>query len=116
MSPPAPAARQPADASASWNSTYLHARREAVFIFLVWLAALAWTIPYCYGTGYQTVDDPSATPLVWGMPTWVFGGIVCPWLVANVVTIVFCLGYFKLDPLEEDAEVSSAQAARQEGA
>ena len=31
---------------------FLHARREAIVIFLVWFIAMLWAVPYCYFTGY----------------------------------------------------------------
>ena len=98
-----------------WDPTYLHARREAIAIFIVWLAALAWTVPYSYATGYPSPGQPLETPLVWGMPAWVVGGVVGPWIIANVVTIVFCLGYFRLDPLGEDDQQADANPAAGEG-
>ena len=76
---------------------FLHARREAIIIFLVWVAALLWAVPYCYLTGYHV--EPDQLRLIYGIPSWVFGGIVMPWLVADVFTIVFCLRYMKDDDL-----------------
>ncbi len=112
MSSTSPSDRPPTP----WDATYWHARREAVAIFIVWLAALAWTVPYCYATGYASPGQASETPLVWGMPAWVFWGIVCPWLIANVVTIIFCVGFFRVDPLgEDDHQVGEHPAADQEG-
>ena len=31
-----------------WDPVFLHSRREALVIFAVWLAALAWAVPFCY--------------------------------------------------------------------
>ncbi len=31
------------------------ARREAVVVFLTWLAAMSYTVTYCYLNGYATV-------------------------------------------------------------
>tara|TARA_Y100001960_G_C14721513_1_gene852648 strand:- start:62 stop:715 length:654 start_codon:yes stop_codon:yes gene_type:complete len=57
---------------------FLHARREAIIIFLVWVVALLWAVPYCYLNGYNIEADQ--LQLIYGIPSWVFGGIVMPWL------------------------------------
>ncbi len=88
--------------SNSPDPVFLHSRREAIIIFLVWVAALLWAVPYCYATGYNI--DASQLPLVYGIPAWVVGGIVVPWLLANVFTIVFCLHYMTDEDLGDPAK------------
>jgi hypothetical protein len=101
MSSPAPPV-EPDDVE--YDPTFLHSRREAVIIFGVWLAALLWTLPYCYFNGY--VEDFQADKLetIWGIPSWVLWGVAAPWLVANVFTTWFCFCYMKDDDLGETHE------------
>ena len=87
--------------SSTLDPVFLHSRREAIIIFLVWVVALLWAVPYCYTTGYNI--DANELPLVYGVPAWVFGGIVMPWLLANIFTIVFCLRYMTDDDLGDSA-------------
>lgn len=82
-----------------YDPLFIHARREAVFIFLLWLACLAWCVPYCYINGYVPVDQE--VELLWGLPKWIVLGILGPWLIADVVTILFCIFIFREDDLGE---------------
>lgn len=89
------------------DPVFLHARREAIVVFCTWLAALAWSVPYCYGNGYYTEPggfDPETFHLMWGLPEWVVWGLVVPWLAANVFTVWFCFGYMVDDDLGEAHE------------
>ena len=94
-----------------WDPTFLHARREAGLILGVWAACLLWAVPFCYLTGYMDLavgDLPQlARSRVWGMPAWVFWGVVTPWLLANVVTVWFCFRFLRLDDLGPAPEQSS---------
>jgi len=86
----------------TYHPTFLHARREALIIFAVWVLALIWAVPYCYFNGYDT--DTANLKTVWGVPAWVFWGIVAPWLAANVFTFWFCFSYMADDDLGEETE------------
>ena len=59
-----------------------NARREAIIIGLVWLAATAYCCVYCYLFGYIRAGQPlgpqDVRPIL-GMPSWVFWGIMVPW-------------------------------------
>ena len=83
-----------------WDPVFLHSRREALVIFAVWLAALAWAVPFCYLTGYGAGGEP-ATML--GIPSWAFWGIAVPWILANVFTVWFCFRFMEDDPFEGSA-------------
>ncbi len=95
-----------------WDPTFLNARREALLILSVWALCLLWTVPFCYLTGYMELDSLEhasglpklALQRVWGMPAWVFWGIVTPWIVATVVTIWFCFRFLQLDDLGQAPE------------
>ncbi len=97
-----------------YDPVYLHSRREALIIFGVWVAAFCWSVPYCYLNGYPPRVDPDTFATVWGMPAWVFWGIVVPWLVADLVTIWICFFYIADDDLGEAHEGADVAQDRQE--
>jgi hypothetical protein len=78
-----------------------NARREAFLAVLIWLAALLWTVGYCYLRGYVhsadswlvqnglAVGPGESFHQFWGLPSWVLFGIIVPWLIASVVTLLF---------------------------
>ncbi len=96
-----------------------YARREALFVVVMLLVTLIYTLTYCYLFGYarhtpapnllgMQLDlsrfDRSAEGLrlVYGMPEWVWLGIVVPWLVCWAVTVWFSLCFMKDEDLGED--------------
>ncbi|MCA9060393.1 MAG: hypothetical protein KDA85_17910 [Planctomycetaceae bacterium] len=95
------------------DPVFVSGRREAKWILLMWASCFAWTILVCGRIGYldPTGDpiNPETMPLVLGLPRWVFWGIAFPWLIANVVSIWFCLGYMKDADLGEDAAEAGFQ-------
>jgi hypothetical protein len=95
---------------------FRNARREAILVLIVWALALTWTVGYCYLHGYQ--HDPESWVVrngwatlrtkdnfqhFWGLPDWVFIGILLPWLICSAFTVGFCLG-MKDDDLGLEAE------------
>jgi len=93
------------DSSATeYDPTFLHARREAIIVFLVWVVALLWSVPYCYSHGYVSGVTPDSLEMVWGIPSWIVWGVAVPWLVADVFTTWFCFCYMKDDDLGESDE------------
>ena len=65
----------------------ISARREAVVAFAIWFLALVYTVGYCTRFGYgRTIED---IHFVLGFPDWVFWGIVTPWAVCIVTSIIF---------------------------
>ncbi|HZT78854.1 MAG TPA: hypothetical protein VFA26_01425 [Gemmataceae bacterium] len=102
---PAPPGQPPeADRRRAAARLFRHARREAAVVLLVWAAALAWTVGYCYLRGYRHEPDswpvrlglaPAGEPpdlaAILGLPGWVFWGILLPWLVCTAFTFAFCL-------------------------
>jgi len=105
-----------------YDPLFLHSRREAIVIFCVWLVALLWSVPYCYLNGFPEHFDAESFSTTLGIPTWLFWGILVPWLVADVFTTWFCFFYMKEDDLgeahegadieEEIAEMHAGEAAR----
>ncbi len=106
------------------DPVFLNARREAIVILSLWAVCFVYTCSYCYLRGYLThTPHPAATgpaigelvgdlsafdrapksttfPLGWGIPDWIFYGVIAPWLLCIVVTFWFVLFYFQDDNLE----------------
>ncbi len=95
--------------SSEYDPVFLHSRREAIIIFCVWLVGLFWAVPYCYLNGYGKDFDPQNFSTTWGIPTWLFWGILVPWIVADVFTAWFCFFYMKDDDLGETREEDDLQ-------
>jgi hypothetical protein len=67
-----------------------NARREALLVFAIWLAACIYSITVCYRLGYGR--DITTLTYVFGFPDWVFWGVVVPWTVCTVLS--FVLSYY----------------------
>jgi hypothetical protein len=79
-----------------------HARREGLFIMVVWAAALAWTVGSSYAWGQGR--DPATVRLIAGMPDWVFWSVALPWVALIPFTGWFCFRYMADDDLGQDPE------------
>lgn len=78
------------------------ARREACLVFCIWLAALLYTIGYCYVFGYGRGSQP---PTLWfGVPDWVLWGIVLPWTLCTAIAWWFGLWFMSDDELGDELE------------
>lgn len=81
MTPPAPS-----------DPVLQHARREAIVIVALWLAAALFCCLYSYEHGYlrpgRNLGAQDLRPIL-GMPRWFFWGIVTPWVVCCVVSVLF---------------------------
>jgi fatty acid desaturase len=91
------------------DPVFLNGRREALAVFVTWLAAFLWAVPYCATHAYTPVD-PQNLKTLWGIPEWTFWGIFLPWLVADVVTIWLCFGYMRDDELDPETPLSSDES------
>ncbi len=92
----------------------VHARREAVVILAAFGACLVWSVTSCYLTGYGAPGEAELSTVL-GMPSWVFWGVLVPWLAADVFGFWFCFFYMADDPLgesEDETEVGSETADR----
>ncbi|MCH2210668.1 MAG: hypothetical protein MK110_05165 [Fuerstiella sp.] len=78
---------------------FLNSRREAMVIFAVWFVALCWSVPYCYINGYGRQVSVETLNTTLGIPSWLFGGILLPWIVADVITAWICFFFMKDDDL-----------------
>lgn len=107
---------------------YLRTRREAFIILGMWACCFLWTVPYCYLYGYRSHEASSSAtgpdaaklvgplekynrtadsityPLGLGIPDWVFWGIVVPWGIAMLASILFCLFVFHDEDLAAEGE------------
>ena len=88
-----------------YDPLYLHARREAVVVLIVWLAGLLWTVGYCFFTAYDDIPAGQIR-LILGMPAWVFWGVLAPWFVIIGFSIWFGLFYIADDELERGQDES----------
>jgi hypothetical protein len=103
---PAPFSPPPQGEPPINDPVYLHARREALTILGLWLAALLYTLTVCYIWGYDR--DPATLTYVWGIPDWVFYGVMLPWAFCNLFTIWFCFFFAVEDDLAAEGEEASA--------
>lgn len=76
-----------------------HSLREALFVALVWIGACLYTVGYAMLFAYR----PSRTPaLLFGMPSWVFWGVIAPWMVCTAITFWFALYRMRDEDLGEE--------------
>src|SRR5438552_3684167 len=83
------------------------ARREALLVFAIWLAACIYSVGVCYRFGYER--DVTTLTYVFGFPDWVFWGVVVPWTVCTA--LCFGLAYFVIT----DEQLGEEQAEEQLG-
>lgn len=74
---------------------FVDSLRESGWILLMWVCCFIWTLAVCLTYGYQENVDPATFSKVFGMPAWVAYGIALPWIIADIVTIWFCLFQMK---------------------
>jgi hypothetical protein len=121
MTPPADAApASPGGEQFELDPVFLNSRREAIAIFSVWFVCLLWAVPVCYTMGYGHDVVPGEVPTVMGIPSWVFWGLMIPWLLADVATTWLCFRFIKDDDLgqaedERTADATNPNAAGGEG-
>ncbi len=84
------------------DPVYVHARREALVVFLAWLVAGIVTISVSVWLGYDV--DPEEVTLILGIPSWVVLGVIVPWMLAVAFGAWFSLRYIVEDDLGSDPE------------
>ncbi|HVA48576.1 MAG TPA: DUF997 family protein [Pirellulales bacterium] len=78
-------------------------RREALAALVIWLAAMTYTVGYCYLFGYRS--GPASMKLIWGVPDWVLWGVVAPWTACTIAAGVLAFAFMAdADLGEERAE------------
>jgi len=75
------------------------ARREAAIAFGMWLAAMLYSVTYCYLNGYGRSAE-SLSFVLW-FPDWVFWGVVVPWGLCVLASTVFAFRIMGDEPLGE---------------
>ena len=78
----------------------VHARRETLVILVVFAICLVWSVSWCHLAGYP---EPAGGQIakIFGIPAWVFWGVVVPWLAADGFAVWFCFFFMADDPLVE---------------
>lgn len=92
-----------------FDPVYTHSLREAMVALAAWAVCLVWTLAVCGTRGYVQDDEP--VPLTLGMPSWVFWGVVVPWVAATLFTLWFALFWMSHDELDSAADASAGDAA-----
>jgi len=90
------------------DPVFRHSLRECWLILCVLGVCLVWAVAYSWQRGYQIPAEPLEMTL--GMPRWVFWGIVVPWGVATVFSVVFGLWGVADQPLGEDEPQQNGRA------
>lgn len=75
------------------------ARREALIVAILWATAGVWAVGFCTWQGYGATPDKLHFTL--GFPTWIFWGIVVPWVTCAAVSL------FIANVLMTDAELGA---------
>lgn len=78
------------------------ARREALIVGAVCLVAMTYTLVYCGIYAYDR--EAEDIEIVFGFPDWVVWGVLVPWGVCTVFSIVFAFWIMKDDPLGDAAD------------
>lgn len=78
---------------------YVSGIRELKWILGAWLTSCLWVVGYCALFGYEV--SPEQMTIVWGMPSWVFWGVLVPWIVSTLFTAWFVLFKMHDQPLPD---------------
>lgn len=88
-----------------YDPVLVNARRELLVIVVLFVVFCVWSLAVCYFWGYVPAgQEPPEVSITLGMPSWVFWGIVAPWLAVDVVAVWFCFIYMANDDLGESHE------------
>lgn len=87
------------------DPVFLHAVHEGRIILAVWGVCLAWSLGICSQMAYRTPGAQVSITL--GVPSWVFWGIVFPWVVVSLFSVWFSLFYMKNDDLGPNTDDQS---------
>ena len=65
---------------------------EALAVFILWAVAMAWSVGYCalfaYPPKEKLAEAAGELTFTLGFPSWVFWGIVLPWVLCAVVSFL----------------------------
>lgn len=85
-------------ASSQVASVLRSARREALFVVVVWVGACAYTVGYAALFAYRTGEP---LQLLFGIPTWIVWGVIAPWLAVTLITCWYAFHGMKDQDLDE---------------
>ena len=91
------------------DSFVITARREALVVAAAFIVALVWTVGYCLTHGYGR--DPREIALVFGVPDWIFWGVLTPWGASYLFSSWFCVFYMKDADLGAEASDENEDAS-----
>jgi len=91
----------------------VHARREAVAILVAFAVCLVWSVTWCYLAGYGQPGEAGLATVL-GMPSWVFWGVLVPWLGADLFGCWFCFFFMADDPLGEAPDEAGEPGSKAE--
>ena len=89
------------------DPVYRSSCREAIVVFLLFGAAITYTVTYCalYGYGRSMAD----LTFVLGFPDWIFWGVITPWSVCIVLSYVFAMFFMKDEDIGEDPDEANSE-------
>lgn len=106
-------ARHPAPLPSRTDPVLQSAWREALVVFSLWGIALAWSVGYCALFAYpprdKLADAAANLTFTLGFPTWVFWGIVAPWVLCAVLS--FFISRFVVT--DEDLGIEPEEALKE---
>jgi len=88
------------------GESFRQSRKELWFMLITWVVFLAWTLGY-NSTHAFDIEKSGLDP-IWGMPRWVFFGILVPWVAGLILTFWFAT-YFMKDTQLVDVEEEQIQ-------
>lgn len=84
------------------NPVLRSARREAALVLVLWAAVAIYSVGYCYLYGYgRSIHELT---FVLGFPDWIFWGVIAPWGVCYVISLIFSFVIIQDDPLGRDMD------------
>ncbi len=87
--------------------------REMLVVLVVWIVAAVWSIGYCYIHGYiggsRAPETLGEVRFVLGFSAWVFWGVVLPWVMCAIVSLLISWFVIRdedlgVDPGEEELD------------
>ncbi|HZL89222.1 MAG TPA: hypothetical protein VFB96_12655 [Pirellulaceae bacterium] len=113
MSNPYQAPRADAPLKSRVDPVLRSAWPEALIVFSLWSAALAWSVGYCALFAYPPKDKLAEAAreltFVFGFPAWIFWGVVLPWVLCAVVS--FLISCFVI--ADEDLGIDPDEAIKE---
>ena len=102
---PATSTSDEQDGQYSLDPVYVHARSETTVIASLCILFLVITLIICGALGYdKSPTEIAQVDATMGMPTWVFWGLLVPWVMVNILTTVFCFTWMSDDDLSDPDE------------